>query len=113
MADVNLVAILVAVLGSGGLGAVVTSVLNSIRMARRGVSGREDKRRDDIIKQRDEAWARARQAEADADREEARADRERGRRIRWMELAARYRLQLISAGIEPTARWIDEPDMKE
>ena len=101
MGDVNLVAILVAILGSGGLGAVASSIVNSIQMARKGVSGREDARRDDIIKQRDLAWARATQAEADADKEEARADRERAFRIRLQEHASRLRRQLISAGIEP------------
>lgn len=104
MGDVNLVAILVAVLGSGGLGAVITSVVNSIQLARAGVSGKEDKRREDIIKQRDAAWARAAQAEAEADREEARADREREHRIALQEHAARLRMQLLKAGIEPVER---------
>ncbi|WNO28737.1 hypothetical protein SEA_FLAMETHROWER_22 [Microbacterium phage FlameThrower] len=101
MGDVNLVAILVAVLGSGGLGAVITAIVNSVQMARKGVAAHEDQRREDIVKQRDLAWARAAQAEHDADEEEARADRERIARIRWQEHAARLRLQLIKAGIEP------------
>ena len=57
--DTNLVALLVALLGSAGLGGVITSVLNGIVMARKGISGREDHRKHDIIKQRDDAWARA------------------------------------------------------
>ena len=103
MGDTNLIAILVAVLGSGGLGAVITAVVNSIQMARKGVAAHEDQRRDDIIKQRDAAWARAAVAEREADAEEARADRERAARIDWQEHAARLRLQLIRAGIEPTS----------
>lgn len=104
MGDINLVAILVAVLGSGGLGAVITAVVNSIAMARKGVAAHEDQRREDIVKQRDVAWARVAQAEADADAEEARADRERRFRIRLQEHAARLRRQLISAGIEPAEK---------
>ncbi len=102
MGDVNMIAVLVAILGSGGIGAVVTSIVNSVQMARKGIAGKEDQRRDDLVKQRDLAWARATQAEADAAAEEARADRERVARIRWMEHAARLRLQLLKMGVEPT-----------
>ena len=103
MGDPNLIAILVAVLGSGGLGAVITSIVTSVQMARKGMAAHEDQRRDDIIKQRDAAWARAAKAELEADAEEARADRERASRIEWQEHAARLRLQLIRAGIEPAS----------
>lgn len=105
MEDVNYVVILVTVIGSGGLGAVITSIVNSIVLARNGVSGREDKRRDDIVQQRDLAWTRARQAEEDADRAESRADSERALRIQWQELAVRSRLQLINGGVEPSGQW--------
>jgi len=92
--DLNWVALTVAILGSAGLGGIVTSTINGIVMARRGIAGREDQRRNDIIQQRDRAVK-------DADNAERRADAERLVRIRWQETAARLRLQLIAAGIEP------------
>lgn len=100
MAD-NTIPLIVAILGSGGLGSVVTSVIHSIAMARKGIAGKEEDRRTDIVKARDFAWARMAQAEADADAQERRADEERAKRIRWEEHAARLRLQLIRADIEP------------
>lgn len=99
--DQQWVVIVVAVLGSAGLGGVMTSVINGIVMARRGVAGREDQRRNDIIQQRDHAITRAAEAERAADIADARADAERLTRIRWQETAARTRLQLIAAGLEP------------
>lgn len=98
------VALLVALLGSAGVGGVITSIVNGIIMARKGVSGREDRRKTDIIKQRDDAWARMKQAEAAERAAEDRADHERALRISWQEHAARLRFQLIAAGIEPAVR---------
>jgi len=106
MGDANLVAVLVAILGSGGLTAVVTSIINSIRAAKRGVAVREDNRKEDIVKARNEAI----KAADEADRV---ADEERARRIRWMEHAARQRVRLINAGIEPDPWPDDNPPSKE
>lgn len=107
----DIVPTLVAILGSGGLGAVTTSVINSIMMARKGIATREGDRRDDIIKARDFAWARMAQAEADADEQERRADAERTKRIQWEEHAARLRIQLINAGHEPDESTIPKKEL--
>lgn len=112
MADNSIVAILVAVLGSGGLAAVIRSVTSSIKMHRQGIAGKEERRREDIVKQRDEAFERARLAEHDAHAEERRADQERERRIRWQEESARLRIALIMAGKDPGAPPIDEDTIK-
>lgn len=99
--DDTFVVILVALLGSTGLAGVITSIVNGISLARKGVAGKEDTRKLDIIKQRDDAWSRMEQAEDGERAADARADRERERRIAWQEQTARLRLQLIMAGIEP------------
>lgn len=99
--DLDVVALLVVLLGSAGVGGVVSSVVNAIMMARRGVSGKEDKRKLDIIRQRDEAWLRAAEAEAAELAANVREDAERDLRIMWQEHAVRMRLQLIAAGLEP------------
>lgn len=99
--DLNWVALTVAILGSAGVGGIITSTINGIVMARKGIAGREDQRRNDIVQQRDSALARAIAAERAADVADARADGERVTRIKWQETAARLRLQLITAGIEP------------
>jgi Sec-independent protein translocase protein TatA len=93
--------IIVALLGSGGLGAVVIAVVNNIQLHKRGVSGKEDERREDIVKQRDEALTQAKIAEANERAEEARADAERAKRIQWEEESARLRIALINAGHDP------------
>lgn len=100
--DANLIVlIIVAVLGSGGIGAVISSITRSVRMARSGISGREAQRQNDIIAQRDIAWVRVKLAEEAADAAEAIADVERRYRIAWMEHATRLRIQLILAHLEP------------
>ncbi|UKH48459.1 membrane protein [Microbacterium phage Katzastrophic] len=108
MSEATLVALIVAALGSGGVTAVVTSIIGSVRAARRGVAIREDQRKDDLVRARDEALAIAARARVDADASDARADRERAFRIRLQEHASRLRRQLIAAGIEPV-----EPAPKE
>lgn len=106
MGDVNIIALVVAVVGAGGIGAAIREVVNVVTLARQGLSGREDRRRSDIVAQRDAALAQAKDAEAEADRHEARADDEADKRRQAQELAARYRLQLIRHGIQP-AVWSD------
>jgi hypothetical protein len=93
--------IIVGLLGSGGLGAVLIAVINNIQLHKKGVSGKEDERRDDIVKQRDEALTQAKIAEANERAEEARADAERAKRIKWEEESARLRIALINAGHDP------------
>lgn len=94
MDDINWVALIVAILGAGGIGAALREIAGIITLARKGVSGREQQRRNDIVAQRDAAIAEA----AEADR---RADAERQLRIHWHEYAAQLRMRLIFAGQEP------------
>lgn len=99
--ELNWVAILVAVLGAGGIGAAIREIASVVSLARQGVSGKEDKRRSDIIAQRDHALQLQAEAE-DAERvADARADAEAAHRRHWEEVAARLRRQLIELGAEP------------
>lgn len=100
MENINWIAILVALLGAGGIGAAVREVIGAVSLARKGVSGREQQRRNDIVAQRDAALAAA-------DESDRRADAERELRIKWREYAAHLRLQLIRAGEKPTD-WPEE-----
>lgn len=102
--DLNWVAITVAILGSAGLGGIITSVINGVSMARKGIAGREDERRLDIVVQRDLAWARVEQAERAESAADKRADLERISRIKWQEAAVRLRFQLLAAGLEPKGK---------
>lgn len=109
MADMNWVAILVAVLGAGGIGAAVREIVGVITLARKGVSGKEDKRREDIIAQRDYALAQMKEAHLEADAHEARADREAAARRRWQEECAKLRRLAIENGRDP-GPWPDIDD---
>lgn len=102
MGDVtNPVALLIALVSSAGFGIVCKSIFDAWTMHRQGVSGREDKRKTDILAQRDYAFKRMEAAEADAAAEKRRADDEARRRILWREEAARLRLLLRDAGMDP------------
>lgn len=87
--DVNLVAVIVAVLGAGGLGAFVRELADIISKVRRGVSTKETNRKNDIIAMRDAAVKAA--------------EEERSRRIAIQEYAGTLRWQLRENGITPTA----------
>lgn len=102
MESFNLVAFVVAVLGAGGIGAAIREVVSVITLARAGVSGKEQKRKDDLVAQRDRAVAEAEAADA-------RADAEAARRRLLQESLARERRRLIESGIEP-GPW---PDIDE
>ncbi len=113
--ETNWVPLLVAVLGAGGIGAAIREIIGVIALARKGVSGKEQKRRDDIIAQRDYAIAQMEAARREADQADQRADEERDERIRWREYAAQLRMRLIFAGSEP-GDWpteTTEPTRKE
>lgn len=97
----NWIAVLVAVLGAGGIGAAIREIVGVVTLARNGVSGREDKRRVDIIVQRDHALKLQAEAEAGERKAEARADREAEQRRHWQEVAARLRRQIIELGADP------------
>lgn len=103
--ELNWIAIIVGLLGAGGIGAAVREIASVIDLARKGMSGKEDRRRADIIAQRDHALEQMAEAEAGERAAEARADVEATARREWQELAARYRLQLVMAGIEPIEPW--------
>lgn len=109
--DFNWVAVLVAIVGAGGIGALIREVVTVISLARKGVAGKEDKRRVDIIAQRDHALAMQAEAEAGERAADARADREAATRRRWQEEAARLRRQIIDQGGDP-GLWpdIDQTD---
>lgn len=101
MQNVNWVALLVALVGGGGVGVAVREIVNVVMLARQGVSGKEDKRRADIVAQRDHALQMQEEAEAGERAADARADREAEHRRFWQELAARLRLTIINLGGDP------------
>lgn len=101
MEDTNWVAIAVAVLGAGGIGAAIREIVNVFTLARKGVSGREDKRRIDIVAARDHAIAMQAEAEAGERAADARADLEASKRRHWEEVAARLRRTIIESGGDP------------
>lgn len=109
MGDINIVALVVAVVGAGGIGVAIREIVGVVTLARNGMSGKEDKRRNDIVAQRDLAIQQAKEAKKEADAADARADREADSRRRYQEAHARLRRRLIEQGIEP-GEWpeIDE-----
>jgi hypothetical protein len=109
MADMNWVATIVGVLFAGGIGATIREIVGVVTLARKGVSGKEQKRRDDIVAQRDYALAQMRAAQSEADAHEARADREAVRRQKWQEEVAKLRRLAIEHGRDP-GPW---PDIDE
>lgn len=100
--DVNLVALIVAVLGAGGVGAFFREIVSVIAKVREGVSAKESTRKTDLVAQRDQALAR----EADA---EARADSEATKRRKTQEYASRLRRAWIEQGLTPP----DWPDIED
>lgn len=60
-------AVIIAILGAGGLGAFFKDIVEGLWKLRRGVSARETKRRIDVVQQRDEAIERAARAERNVD----------------------------------------------
>jgi hypothetical protein len=102
MQDLNYVALIVAVLGAGGIGAAIREIVAVITLARAGVSGKEQKRKEDLVAQRDRAVA-------EADAADARADAEAARRRLLQETLSRERRRLIELGHEP-GPW---PDIDE
>lgn len=116
MADMNWIATIVGVLFAGGIGATIREVVGVITLARKGVSGKEQKRRDDIVAQRDyalaqrdDALAQMREAQKEADLHEARADAEARARRQWQEQVAKMRRLAIEAGNDP-GPWPDIDD---
>ncbi|WP_449407987.1 hypothetical protein [Microbacterium maritypicum] len=104
--EMNLVAVIVAVLGAGGIGAAIREIFGVVTLARQGMSGKEDKRRTDIVAQRDHALALQADAEAGERAADARADREADHRRLWQEEASRLRLMIIDLGADPGPRLV-------
>ena len=94
MQDFNWVAVTVAALGSGGIGAAAREFYNMIKLSKEGVSGREDKRRADILGERDYAITRLADERAARLLAERRYDMERENRRRVMETLIETRYQL-------------------
>lgn len=109
----NWVALVVAVVGGGGVGVAVREIVGVVTLARQGVSGKEDKRKSDIIAARDHAIAMQAKAEAAADASDARADREAEHRRFWQEVAAVLRLKIITGGGDPGPQPVFNPEQGE
>lgn len=99
---VDLVPLIIAVIGAGGLGAFFREIIAGITKVLGGMSARETNRKVDLIEQRDVAIAR----EAKAFRL---VDSEANKRREIQEWAARLQRQLIVAGIEP----VEEPVLEK
>lgn len=101
MENFNWVALVVAIVGGGGVGVAIREIVGVVTLARQGVSGKEDRRRSDIIAQRDHALQMQAEAEAGERAADIRADTEADMRRHWQEVAARLRRQLIELGADP------------
>ena len=111
MEEFNWIPMLVAIVGSGGLGAAGRELFTMIKLSREGVSGREDKRRNDILNERDYALA---QLEIERRRNlllHQRSDIERENRRRAME--AYINLRMWHALNSPQAPLPEFPDFED
>lgn len=111
MEEFNWIPMLVAIIGSGGLGAAGRELFTMIKLSREGVSGREDKRRNDILNERDYALA---QLEIERRRNEllnVRADIERENRRRAMEAYVALRMWHVLNN--PQAQLPEYPDFED
>lgn len=97
MQDTNWVAVTVALLGAGGIGAAFREIVSVITKVREGVSAKESSRKADLVTQRDEALERE-------ERERERADEEARIRRLTEEYASQLRRDIIEAGSVP-APW--------
>ena len=96
--QLDLVPLIVALIGVGGLGAFFREIVTGVAKVLGGMSARESKRKVDIVEQRDVAVAREQKAWRLVDDEAA-------KRRKALEYSARLRRLLIQNGIEPP----DEP----
>lgn len=111
MDEFNWVPVVVAAIGSGGIGAAGRELVTMIKLSREGISGREDKRRTDIFNERDYALA---QLEIERRRNELlnmRADIERENRRRAME--AYLDLRMWHVLNNPQAQLPEYPDFED
>lgn len=99
--DFPWVALIVALVGGGGLAVAIREIVNVITLARSGVSGKEDKRKADIATQRDYYAARVEDADRDRDDAERHRDAERNRRRIMEDELALARRRMMEAGLDP------------
>jgi hypothetical protein len=104
--DFNWVALIVALLGGGGLAVATREIVSVVTLARNGVSGKEDRRKADIVAQRDFYLTRAERAEDERDEAEAYYEHERRKRRMVEDALTLERRRLIDLGQEPMA-WPD------
>jgi Sec-independent protein translocase protein TatA len=86
MENINVVAIVVAVVGAGGFGVFVREIADVVTKVRNGVSAKESKRKNDLVAQRDYEYRRA--------------ESEARNRRRMEEYAARLRRALVEANAD-------------
>ncbi|MWV50053.1 hypothetical protein GRS96_12315 [Rathayibacter sp. VKM Ac-2803] len=102
MENVNVVALVVAVLGAGGIGVFFRELVSIITLIRTGVSAKEANRKNDLVAQRDREYHRAEAADQ-------RADAEGRNRRRLEEYSSVLRRRLIDHGLPPAElpKWPD------
>lgn len=91
--EINATTVLVAALGSGGLGAILREIVVGISKHARGISLKESTRKTDLVNERDDALRRAGYLQDERDREE----RNRRRIERY---TARLERIIILAGLD-------------
>jgi len=91
--EVNWTTLIVAILGTGGITAFAREIISGFGKIGRGVSSRESKRKDDLVRNAERAYL---------ERDEANERYERERRNRWKaeDDAAISRRIIISRGLE-------------
>lgn len=107
--EINWVAVIVAVLGAGGIGAAIREIVSVVTLSRQGVSGREDRRKADIVAQRDWAMEQMKVAQDEADENEQNFEAERYKRRLVEDAFTVARRKQMEQGLEPTP-WPDFED---
>lgn len=100
MENFNWVALLVALVGGGGVGVAVREVVSVVTLARQGVSGKEDRRRTDIVAMRDWALAERDRAQAAQDAAEV-AEAKAAARARVLEESLSMHRRIIIEAVGP------------
>ena len=109
MEDFNWVPVLVSFLGGGGIVAALSELQKMIKLSREGVSGREDRRKADIVAGRDFAIEqlaseRSQRIAADKARHAAEVrydiERENRRRVTEVLIATEHLLQRIAPNVK-------------
>jgi len=93
--DVSPVAVIVALLGTGGAGLFAREIADIASKVRAGISTKESKRKADIVAERNAALAEAAQHKKDA-------EQQRVLRIGWQEYAGKLLFLLSRNGITAT-----------